>query len=125
MIKDINPYKLFLIDGLGAFLTAFMLGVVLYKYNYIVGIPKNILQLLAIIPISYAIYSISCSFLKIENWRPYLKRIAVANILYCLITFSLIIFLFQKLTLLGILYFIGEIIIIMSLVYIEFKKAST
>ena len=117
--------KLFLIDGLGAIISAFMLGIVLVNFENVFGMPKNILYLLSIIPCFFAVYSFYCYFKSLNNWRFYLKTIAIANLLYCLLTISLVIHLYEKPTFLGLIYFILELIVIGVLIIIELKTATT
>ncbi|MCF6348539.1 MAG: hypothetical protein L3J20_09610 [Flavobacteriaceae bacterium] len=81
-----NPKKLFLIDSLGAFITAFLLGVVLTRFEVVFGMPKTVLYYLSLIALIFSIYSICCHFLLEKNWKPYLKGIIIANLTYCLIT---------------------------------------
>lgn len=83
--------------------------------------PREILNTLAIIALAFCIYSLSCFFLLKINFKPFLKAIAIANIMYCIATIVLIITLFHQLTSLGLLYFIGEIIVIGVLIYFEFS----
>ena len=114
-----NPKTLFLIDGLGALLTAFLTGVILRKFEDNFGMPQKHLIILSILACIFAVYSMSCYFFVGKNWRLFLKIIAVSNLMYCVLTAYLIIVLYQQLTILGIIYFIGEILIIIGLVYIE------
>jgi len=116
-----NPRKLFLLDGMGAIVSAFLLGVVLMKLEEFVGMPKEKLFYLAIAPCFFAAYSLFCYLRKRKHWRKLLSIIAVANTIYCLITFSHLFICSDQLTYLGYFYFITEIIIVMSLVYVEFK----
>jgi hypothetical protein len=111
--------KLFLIDGLGAFLTAFFLFVILRTFNEYIGMPKSILTLLSIIALVFGVYSFSCFFFLNKNRKPFLLTICIANILYCCLTLGLIIYYFPQLTILGITYFLLEIIVIGVLVYYE------
>lgn len=122
-MNPFHPSKIFLTDGIGALLTAILLGGVLAQFESIFGMPKSILYDLVIIVGIFSIYSLTCYFQKPKNWQFYLKIIAIANLLYCCITLGLVIFNFQKLTTLGILYFVIEILIIVALVVIEFKTA--
>ena len=91
-----NPKKLFLIDSLGAVLTAFFLGVILVRFEDSFGMPITILYYLSSIACVYAIYSISCYILLGNNWRPYLKAIAIANLLYCCTTIVLVFYFYQN-----------------------------
>jgi hypothetical protein len=116
-----NPKQLFLIDGIGGVLTAFLLGVLLPRFEDSFGMPTTILYYLASIACVYAIYSISCSILLANNWRPYLKAIAFANLLYCCITIVLVYYFYEKLTIWGLTYFVLELMVIISLIIIERK----
>jgi len=118
-----NPRLLFLIDSLGAVVSAFFLGVILVRFESVFGMPKKTLYVLALIPCVFAIYSFICYQLNIKNWRPYLKVIAMANLLYCFLSMGLLYHHLESLTLWGIGYFINEFVIIITLVFIEFKAA--
>lgn len=120
----LNPKKLFLIDGLGAFLTAFLVGIVLRIFEDAFGMPQKHLCVLSILACIFAVYSMSCYFFVGKNWPIYLKIIAVANLMYCLLTAVLVMLLYQQITILGIIYFIGEILIILGLVYVELSVSS-
>ena len=120
---DINTKKLFLIDGIGAMVSALFLGVVLVWLKDKIGMPVNILYLLAILPIFFAIYSFSCYFFK-ENSKPLLKGIATLNLLYCFLTIGLLFFYDHNLTFLGWTYFIAELIVLAVLIFLEFKASS-
>lgn len=118
-----HPKKLFLIDGCGAIISAFSLGVILVNLESIFGMPKEVLYWLALIAIIFAIYSFSCSLKLPKNWQSFLKAIAIANLLYCCVTLSAVIYYQQQLTILGLLYFFGEMIIIIFLARVELKVA--
>ena len=120
-----NPYQLFKLDAIGAIVTAFMLGVVLVKFQSFFGVPIEVLRILSIIPCLYFLYSFFCFWQKSQDWRPYLKGIAFANLAYCLLTLALMIFNSESFTLFGYLYFIGEIIIIVVLSRHELSVASS
>ncbi len=120
----LNPKSLFLIDGLGALLTAFLVGIVLRIFEDAFGIPQKYLCVLSILACIFAVYSMSCYFFVGKNWRIYLKIIAVANLMYCLLTAVFVMLLYQQITILGIIYFTGEILIILGLVYVELSVSS-
>ncbi|KAA3633635.1 MAG: hypothetical protein DWQ02_12830 [Bacteroidetes bacterium] len=126
IIKTIsaNPRKIFQIDGLGAILSAFLLGVILTTFEDFFGMPARVLYILAGIAAGFALYSLTYYFLNIKKWHAALRRIAIANLLYCLLTLTLVIIHFQELTVWGILYFALEILVIITLVYIEFRVIS-
>lgn len=125
MPANLSYKTLFQIDGIGALVTATLLSQVLARWVSAFGMPKEILYVLAGIAGCFALYSLSCYFWLKGNWVPYLKGIAVANTIYCLITLTLVIYLNKSLTWLGIAYFTGEIIIVMALVRLEIKTIIT
>ena len=61
----LNSKKLFLIDGFGAIISAFLLGVVLVKFQEKIGVPVSVLYLLATIPVFFAAYDFYCYQKKI------------------------------------------------------------
>lgn len=117
------PRPFFLLDGLGAVLTALLLSQVLARFESVFGMPKDIVYLLALAAAVFALYSLLCYRLDPQSWRPFLRGIAVANTVYCITTLGLVIYWWPSLTWLGIAYFLGEIAIVMSLVVLEFKRA--
>lgn len=114
-----KPYSLFGLDAAGAFLTAFMHGIVLIKFQSYFGMPKNVLLQLAIVALIYACYSTLCYFIKPENWRPYLRAIGISNLLFCLLTLVLLFYYKSQITLLAWIYFIVEICIICFISRVE------
>ena len=114
-----NPKKLFLIDGFGAFLTAFFLVAILRTFNEYFGMPKTTLDFLSIIALAFSVYSFCCFFLVKNNWHPFLRAISIANLLYCCLTLGLVIHNYPRLTILGVTYFLIEIVIVCGLVFFE------
>ena len=125
LIKKImnNPKLIFLIDGGGAVLSAFSLGVVLVMVQELIGLPHQTLYILSFIAVLFAIYSFSCAFLIKKGWRFYLKIIATANLSYAAITLGLLFYHRITLTNLGIIYFVLEMAIIIPLALFELKVA--
>ncbi len=119
MDLQIPPKKLFLIDGLGAVLTTFMLGAVLARYEAWVGMPRDVMLLLALIASGFALYSLSCFFLVEKRWRPFLQVIVIANVLYAMLTLGLVFYFYHSITLLGITYFFLEMVVVIALVVVE------
>ncbi len=116
-----KPHKLFLLDGLGAVVSALSLGLLLPYFNEYVGIPRQTLYTLAVPAVFFALYSLSCYFAKVERWRLFLRGIAVANLLYCCVTIVLMLSHFITLTGWGLTYFTGEVFIILIIVYWELR----
>jgi len=119
-----NPRKLLLIDGLGAIVSAIFLGIVLVMLQEIVGMPTQILYTLSGLASLFAIYSLSCYFFVKDNWNPYLRFIAIVNMLYCILSLVLVYIYFSELTVLGLTYFILEKVIVLTLVWIELRASS-
>lgn len=119
----LNPRRIFLFDGLGACLTAFLLGVVLTAFNEYFGMPQKTLNILALIALVFAVYSFCCFFFVGSNWRLFLKIIAAANLLYCCLTATLVIYFYPQLTVLGVVYFLLEIVVVCGLVLFELRWA--
>ena len=121
----LNPRNLFLIDGFGAILSAFLLGVVLTKFESTFGMPSKVLYFLCVLPCLFAIYDFS-SYLRVtRNLSSFLKAIAIANLVYCSITVCLLISHFPKLTTLGFIYFFLELVIVVILAGIELRTAAS
>jgi len=115
----VNPKRLFVIDGIGAVLSAFLLGIVLVRLESIFGIPSSALFVLAIIPIFFLLFDVISYYSKAEKTSSLLKVIAVLNTLYCIFSIAMAINHMDSITWLGWVYLILEIIVVLSLVMIE------
>jgi hypothetical protein len=118
MNKTVNlfaakPKILFLTDGLGALLTAFLLFVVLRNFNGYFGVSQKMLTWLSMIAAIFCFYSMICFVTLKGNWAPFIKAIGIANLIYS-----------PGLTVAGAIYFLAEIAIIGVLVYVEFQAAN-
>jgi len=116
--------SLFIIDGVGAILSMFFLGVVLVRLNEIVGMPVNTLYILAAIPIAFLLYDIIALFQHPDKQQSLLRGIAVLNSIYCIISLTFLFLHHHDLTMWGWVYFILEIIVLVILVGIELKAAN-
>ncbi len=120
----LNLRTIFLLDGIGALLSAIFLGIILPMLQAHIGIPIYTLWLLAIIALFFAIYSLSCFwFLDTKNTK-FLKAIITANLAYCILTALLVGFHIETITTWGIAYFLLEILIILGLVTYELRVLS-
>ena len=116
-----KPKNIFLIDGIGALLTALLLFFMLRNFNTFFGLSKSVLKDLSLLALVFSFYSISCYLLVNNNWKSFLKIICTANILYCLLTIGILFYHYDNITILGIAYFLGEIAIITGLVFLEIR----
>lgn len=121
MIGKLSPKTLFLIDGIGALVTALLLSQLLARFQSSFDAPLNILYILAGIAACFALYSLLCSQIINQNWKIFLKAIAIANAMYCALTLGLVVYLYNTLTWLAVGYFIGEIGVIGILIRYELK----
>ncbi|MGB0929704.1 MAG: hypothetical protein ACPGVB_02940 [Chitinophagales bacterium] len=121
---DSNPKKLFLIDGLGALLSAFLLGVVLVRFENYFGVPTKELYILSFLACIFAVYDFVCYFGVGEGWRLFLRAIAIINISYCCLTAVLLFYHYQSITNLGFVYFLIEMVIVIGIAIVELKIAS-
>jgi hypothetical protein len=119
----INYKNLFLIDSIGALLSALMLIVLFVGFETTFGVLSKVVYFLAIIPCVFSLYSFIGFLGKVQNWRHYMKIIAIANLLYCCLTLGLVFYFHQDLSIWGITYFILEIITVTILATIELKVA--
>jgi len=121
--NDKKLKQLFLLDGIGALLSAILLGCVLTRFESFFGIPKSTLYFLATLPCFFALYDFYCYYKIDKNLGKYLKLIAIVNILYCILSLGFGFYHYQKITLFGWAYIIIEIIIVLVLAIIELKMA--
>ena len=114
-----KPKLLFLIDGIGAFLSAFLLLIILIKIKDGFGMPRSVLYFLFSLACIYTVYSFSCYLFILKKWLPFLKAVMWANTIYCCITIGLVIYFYQNLAIVGLTYFLLEIILLIGLILLE------
>lgn len=120
---SLNPKRLFLIDGFGAILSAFLLGVVLVRFESVFGIPAPTLYFLALLPTAFALFDFYCLIRVKENIDLFLKGIACINLAYCCISLGLAFYHYEKITYLGWSYILLEICILIALASLQFRTA--
>ena len=112
--------EIFLIDALGAFLSALCL-LTIYNFVELIGMPKQVLSKFISIAILLSFYSFTCYFLNSKKWKQYLFALVFLNIFYCLFTIYETSQNLQTITNLGYLYFGLEIFVILLLAFYELK----
>jgi len=125
ILPKLIPGNLFLIDSIGALIPSILLLYVLPHFEKVIGVPLNVLILLGSVAIVLFIYSFLCFYFLPQNWCVFMKIVAIANLLYCLLTAYLVAYLFEKLTALGITYFVCEICLIALLAFLELSVSKT
>ena len=122
ILLDKIDKKILLLDSLGALLTAINLLAIPLLESY-TGIPRDIAIILVPLPILYSIFSLFSYKFGNDNWKSLLKMIAIANLIYCCLTLYVTWINFDTFKILGIIYFIVEILIIVVLAIFELKIA--
>lgn len=119
-----NPKRLFLIDGSGALISAFLLSTVLVRLSTFIGMPIRTLYFLAVFPVCFAIYDGIIYLFGALQLDRYLRGIAFANMTYCFICIAAAIYHRETLSVWGWAYLLSEIVIILGLACIELKVAN-
>lgn len=112
-----------LLDSGGALLSAFLLGVILVSLQEYFGMPAPVLGRLSLVACAFAAYSLISFFLK-KSWATSLRVIAVANLLYCGLTISLMLIYREDLSAWGWAYFVAEVAVIAALAGMEWQVAA-
>ena len=120
MLKP-NSKNIFLLDGMGALVSAAIMGLLVAQQVSFFGLPSNAAYFLAAFPCVFFVYSIYCYLNLATDWKPYLKMISIANLLYCFISIGVVFYHYAALTNLGLTYFILEIIVILIVVVLELR----
>ena len=120
----LNPKKCLLIDAFGAGITVLLLTVILEPFQKAFGMPMVALRIFSIIGCIFFIYSLMSYYFGDKKHTFLLKVIAFGNTLYCCLIAFCVFHYFEKLTVLGRIYFLLEIAIILGLVVLELKTAS-
>lgn len=117
----LNTKQVILIDGLGACTSALFLGVVLPAMQVWIGMPIGVLYLLAAVAVLYAFNAFTAYRFAGDGAgaERRLRAIVVANLLYCLLTGSLVAVYLRELTAWGVAYFTLEVAVILGLVSVE------
>lgn len=112
--------SIFLIDGLGATITVLLLLLLVAGCHSFFGMPILVVYILAGMATIFMAYSLGCFFTN-QSITRFLPLIIIANTVYCTATAVLLVYYHQYLSWAGFAYFIGEILVILALVYIEIQ----
>ena len=124
VISQWSPRQVFLADAFGALLTTLTLSLILVQVKSHLGIDATTLYTLASFAAILFLYSSTVFVVKPLNWLPFLRIIALANMVYCPITFALLWEIHEELTTLAYVYFVGEAMLIMSIALAEWEYAN-
>ncbi|MDB2657016.1 hypothetical protein N9Y60_03055 [Crocinitomicaceae bacterium] len=127
LFSKINKQNIFLIDGVGAMVTAALLFFLLGSFPSFFGVPNYLLVVLSGIAFTFAVYSLTCHLLlrseRLKRNREALRIIALMNIGYCILTIVSMIELRSTISVWGMLYFIGEIMLILVIAFTDIRLA--
>lgn len=115
-----NERTIFLFDGVGALFSFLISGFILPRFSEVLGLSQDILYTLAAFPVLYLVYSFSCYALvpTIRGWM--LLTIIFANLAYCLISGSVLLF-HDGIRELGTYLLLTEIMVVLGVIVIEFR----
>jgi hypothetical protein len=119
-----QPKLVFLIDGVGAGISAAVLLAVIQPFPVFWGIPSHVVTALVLPAILLALFSGGCYLFLKNNFGPLIRFVAVANLAYCLLVLVLALQYASVLTIMGKAYTVIELFIIGTLVYLELKVAN-
>lgn len=114
-----KPRSVFLMDSIGAMLTAFSHGIVMVHFQKWFGMPQTILKILGLVAVGFAIYSLLCFLFLKKTFKPFLVFIMLANFTFCLISLYFVWQHWNELEWLSFIYFPMELIIVGVVIYIE------
>ena len=113
--------KIFLLDGLGALVSLIMLGLVLPSYQKFIGLPIECLGQLAVFALVFFINSLAAYFITKTINNFWLKLVILGNSLYFCFSLWVVVGHFSELTVLGIFYFVAELMILGILIFYEWR----
>lgn len=116
-----DPKRIFLLDGLGAFVSAIILISIYLVFNTYFGMPTWVFGFQAGIATFFAVFSLSCFLFLKSDWKVFLKTICFLNASYCCLTIIFQLVYIDQLTVFDVLFFTTEIGVISLLVYLETK----
>lgn len=117
----LNRRSIFLLDGAGAALSALALGLILPALPGWFAMPTVVLRALALGAAFLAVYSFSCWALGPVRRRVWLGALMFGNLTYTGITAAVVVARFGQLRVWDLLYFLGEIAIIWTVVFLEWR----
>ena len=121
----LNKKNVFLLDAFGAGLSILILGIVLPYFQKWIGMPLTELYGLALCAISFFAYSMLCYFFANHEDPKWLRGIIGLNIFYGLLTTSLVALNLYLMKTMGLLLFVGDILVITWVTAIECKILKT
>ena len=116
-----HPSRLFLLDGIGATLSAALLLLLHFVFQVTNGLPPLIVYALGAAALFLSAYSLTCSWLLRRCHARYLRVIALLNGTYLLTVCILLVLYCSRLHPILIICFILESVVLGFLIYLELK----
>ena len=116
-----NKRKLFLIDGMGALVSALVIGGVMTRLPEWFGLPHFILHSLALVAFALAFYGFMNALGLFGQHRVLLWATFMGNCFYIVFTGLLLVMFARSLKPLDFAYFIGEMAIVAVLAAVEYR----
>ena len=123
MIDRWAPRSVFLVDALGAAVTAATHGLLLVRLDSILGIGSNLLRVLAGAALCIGCASLLIASVQPAMWWRWLRMLAVLNGAWVLLAWTLVLRMANAPTPLAWAYMIGESLLIAVIVLLEWRYA--
>ena len=119
--KD-NPRKVILIDAFGAMLSAFIFGVLGFRFQSLFGISQSALYILAAFPCSFFLFDLFCYLKHTGRYvGTGMRVIGIANLTYCCLSVIMLIYHWASLTAYALVYMTLELFIVSALALLELE----
>lgn len=112
--------NIFLFDGLGAVGSTVATLTIVLAFQPHFGMPASTLWGLVLLAVGFIGYSLGCWHRR-ASLRPWLPVVMTANLGYCVVVAAALVTHASVMTRLGIAYFIGEMLVIVGVVTLEWK----
>lgn len=126
MLTPVSPQRprtLLRIDAAGASISAGALGTFAGWFWWVVGMPRDVLAMLAALPLVFVLYDLICLRTDRADRPASLRPIAAANLGYCALSATMLGIHARSLTALGWAYFVGEVAIVTGLAIVQLRRA--
>lgn len=118
-----SPWRILLLDLFGALITALATWILFSTGWLPTGLPTVSLKTMAVVAFSFSCFDAACFFLVSDARKP-LKIIAILNLLYVGLSIAICWIYAKDLTLIGMVYFSIEFVLVVSLACWEWKIAN-
>ena len=114
-----RPKILFLLDGLGAFISVVFLALILPAIQDKIGVSEGRLYYLAGLAGFLLLIDLYRWMAANDKWEKRIRLVIMLNLIYCAVSAVVVGLSYETITTLGLIYFAAEILIILVLVRFE------